>query len=546
MNFQSFKYSALIALIASLLFVPFLGQVHLFDWDEINFAECAREMLVTGDYFSVKINYLPFWEKPPVFIWMQVLSMKLFGVNEFAARFPNAICGIISLIVLFNIGKKIYDERFGILWAFIYASSFLPHFYFKSGIIDPWFNLFIFLGIHYFILFTNDQGIKKNLFFSAFFIGIAILTKGPVALLIIGLCAVVFLVVNRFKLFISIQNSVLFAFTVLAVGSIWFLLLFLTGNSSIIAEFFQYQVRLFNTQDAGHGGPFIYHWVVLLAGCFPLSVFALGGFKTSGYNTPFQKYFKSWMLILFWVVLVLFSIVKTKIVHYSSLCYFPLSFIATYYTYKLLSGEVKWSAWKSVLLFLIATVIGLALSVLPIVDKYKDKIIASGMIKDDFAEENLKANVQWSGVEWVFGLLLIAGTITGIVCMRKKKYSKAIVVIFTSSLITINLASFVIVPKIEPYSQGAAIEFYESLQGKDCYVETLGFKSYAHLFYSRKPLHSNLQNTNIDWLLNGEIDKDAYFVCKITSLEEVMTQHPQLKELYRKNGFVFFVRKKAE
>ncbi|MGL5888758.1 MAG: ArnT family glycosyltransferase, partial [Bacteroidia bacterium] len=71
--------------------MPFLGYAQLFDWDEINFAECAREMMVTGDYTTVQINFEPFWEKPPLFIWMQVLCMKVFGVNEFAARLPNAI-----------------------------------------------------------------------------------------------------------------------------------------------------------------------------------------------------------------------------------------------------------------------------------------------------------------------------------------------------------------------------------------------------------------------------------------------------------------------
>lgn len=158
MNFANLKYQLLIVLMALLLFVPFLGAVHLFDWDEINFAECAREMIATGNYFSVQINFQPFWEKPPLFIWMQALSMNIFGINEFAARLPNAICGIITLLVLFNISKKLYDVKFGLLWVLVYAGSFLPHFYFKSGIIDPWFNLFIFSGIYYFILF----GIKKK------------------------------------------------------------------------------------------------------------------------------------------------------------------------------------------------------------------------------------------------------------------------------------------------------------------------------------------------------------------------------------------------
>src|SRR4030042_6770053 len=101
MNLLNRKFfpELLIIISGAVLFIPFLGGVNLFDWDEINFAESAREMIVSGDYLTVQINYLPFWEKPPLFIWMQVLSMKLFGINEFAARFPNAICGIVSLLM---------------------------------------------------------------------------------------------------------------------------------------------------------------------------------------------------------------------------------------------------------------------------------------------------------------------------------------------------------------------------------------------------------------------------------------------------------------
>ena len=56
----------LIAVVAALLFFHSLGNVPLFDWDEINFAEAAREMLVTGNYSRVQINFQPFWEKPPL------------------------------------------------------------------------------------------------------------------------------------------------------------------------------------------------------------------------------------------------------------------------------------------------------------------------------------------------------------------------------------------------------------------------------------------------------------------------------------------------
>ena len=141
---QILKNEFTIALLAAILFIPFLGNVHLFDWDEINFAESAREMIASGNYFAVQINFTRFTEKPPLFFWMQVLSMKVFGVNEFSARFPNAICGIITLVVLFRIGKQIFNEHFARIWVMVYLGTFVTFLYFKSGIIDPCFNLFIF------------------------------------------------------------------------------------------------------------------------------------------------------------------------------------------------------------------------------------------------------------------------------------------------------------------------------------------------------------------------------------------------------------------
>ena len=97
-----------------------------------------------------------------------------------------------------------------------------------------------------------------------------------------------------------------------------------------MVAFFWRQVAMLTTEDAGHGGFFGYHFVVLLIGCFPASVFAAAGIAapTRVTGDADRNDHRRWMVILFWVVLILFSIVKTKIVHYSSLCYFPLTYLA--------------------------------------------------------------------------------------------------------------------------------------------------------------------------------------------------------------------------
>lgn len=538
----------LLVLLGALLFFPFLGRVHLFDWDEINFAECAREMIMAKQYFLVTINYLPFWEKPPLFIWMQVACMKALGVGDYAARLPDAICGIATLLLLYNVGKTIKDRRFAMLWVMAYVGSILPFFYFKSGIIDPWFNFFIFAGIYFFARFRMQRKklvpgkALKLITLSALCIGLGVMTKGPVALLIFTLSIIVYWLFARRKAIASFGQITLFGVVFLAVGGAWFIAAALTGHMNTLVEFVQYQIRLLNTQDAGHGGPFYFHVPILLFGCFPASIFAIRGMimKKDG-DEKFNE-MRLWMGILFWVVLILFSVVKTKIIHYSSLCYYPLTFFAALAAYKMIYENQPWKKWMSWGLAFTGGIIAIALTGLPIVAMHKEAIINSGIIKDPFAEANFQANVNWTYWDCSGGIFLLLGIITCINFASKKKLRWGIVAVFLTTLITTEITLVFSAPKIEQYTQQAAIDFYQGLSNKDVYVNTLGYKSFAQYFYSNERPWTNPHCTDMDWLLKGPIDKPTFFVSKINRVEGYKKQYPQLKELYRKNGFVFLER----
>ena len=572
----SLRHQLIIVAAAALLFVPFLGRVHLFDWDEVNFAECAREMLVTGDYGTVRINYEPFWEKPPLFIWMQAASMELFGVSEFAARLPNALCGILTLLLLFRIGSKIYDKQFALLWVLAYAGSLMPHFYFKSGIIDPWFNLFIFLGIWRFTLYMQyaggpgTQGFwNKDIALSALFIALAVLTKGPVALLVFGLCFVVWRLLKRAPL-MRWKHFGLYVLAAGFVGGVWFLILAAQGRAHIIVDFIVYQIRLFNTEDAGHGGPFYYHWIVLLIGCFPASIPAIPGLFRGGADTTMERGMKRSMRVLFWVVLILFSIVKTKIVHYSSLCWFPLTYLAAYAAYKMINGQLHWKKWMSGLFIGIASVLALAFTLLPFIEQYKHRLVESALIKDPFAIDSLLRPVDWGGYEFVTGILLLLGAGSALWGLYRKRYLPAFYILFGATLVTTNLAALLLAPRVEQYSQAPAIRFFKEAAKQNVYSESLGYKSYAQFFYGRRqpgiaqnPLYlkwraaqsagflepqgaASVSENEIrlqrEWMLRGEIDRPAWFACRNTAAEEMRKAYPHLKEVRREGGFVFFAR----
>jgi 4-amino-4-deoxy-L-arabinose transferase-like glycosyltransferase len=534
-----YKNQILILIIGIIIYLPFLGIVHLFDWDEINFAESAREMLISGNYLDVQINFAQFWEKPPLFIWMQAGAMKIFGINEFAARFPNAICGIVTLLAVFNTGKKFRDEKFGWIWLMTYACSILPFLYFKSGIIDPWFNLFIFLGITNFIYYLNSgEHRNRDLVLSAFLLGLAVLTKGPAAVLIFGLSLFVYLVFVRFRIQTSIKDVLVFLLILSFTGGFWFILQIFNGNYGIIRDFIVYQIRLFKTKDAGHGGFLLYHFVVVFAGVFPASVFAIFNLFKKDEDLNGDTTFSIWMQILLFVVLILFTIVSTKIVHYSSLAYFPLTFIASVYIRKIISGEVHTGRMLRYLITFISFIYGSFVVALAYIDILKDRIIARGWIKDGFAIGNLDATGGWMPYDIIPGVLFILLCFWFVTRFARDPL-RSIRGVFISTLLFIFITMAEITPKIEAYSQRAAIEFYQSVAGEDAYITTIGFKSYAHLFYAKVSPPKNRSVYEKGWLLTGKIDKPVYVICKINRKERYLREYPDLKIISEKNGFVF-------
>jgi 4-amino-4-deoxy-L-arabinose transferase-like glycosyltransferase len=513
---QSNLYLGIIILSGILFFIPFLGRVHLFDWDEINFAESAREMIVTGNYHRVQINFQPFWEKPPFFFWLQVGAMKLFGINEFAARFPNAIFGIITLITFFLIGKKYKSPRFGFIWAISYLGTFLPHLYFKSGIIDPVFNYFIFLGVYFMYLdLSGKYYVNKYLYvaLSGLFIGLATLTKGPVGLLVFLISFFIYFLFTRFKNFPHIKKIITFIFFFTLICLLWFGEEIMKHGFWFLKEFLAYQVDLFLHPVASHGEPFYYHFVVVFIGCFPISIIAWP--VMFGKKVDVTKDFSRLMKILFWTVMILFSITTTKIVHYSSLTYMPLAFMAACYLDWLIVNRQKMKISLLVLIGLMGFVFSFLLAALPYVANHHELILP--YLKDPFAKASLNVNVHWSGFESYIGILYFIFVLFAVFLFTKKQNWKALLFLFYSTAVCLFIYLLAVVPKIEKYSQGPAIEFYKTLQGKDVYVWPIGFKSYAQYFYAKKPASPVYGEADEKFLLQGNIQKPAYFVVKITN-----------------------------
>jgi 4-amino-4-deoxy-L-arabinose transferase-like glycosyltransferase len=552
---------ALIAAIATFSFIPWLGRLHLFDWDEINFAEAAREMLVTGDYRRVQIGFQPFAEKPPLFMWVQALSMRIFGIGEFAARLPNAIVGIITLVGIYLLGRRLVDRRFGLWWALAFGGSLLPNLYFRSGIIDPFFNLLIFAGIVALFEFEHQRqthGLSQwaLLLIAGISIGLAVLTKGPAGLLLPGLTWVAVAGSGKREAAggkpLPIIPMLVWVVIAGIVAAPWYVLAAQQGtgasSGNFVSAFVARQLELLRTGVAGHTGPWYFHFIVLALGCFPASVFAVSALGRFVEDPPKVRDFRLWMISLLIVVLVVFSLVQTKIVHYSSLAYFPITFLAA-----LALTDVKRAWWPrystpaAVVIGLLWAVVFLALPVvgLMIADNQLDPMRVT---PDPFVRAVLAVPVGSSPLDLVVGGAYLAAIVVALSVLRRRKDEKQFaVILFAATAIIVPLALVRIAPKIERYTQATPIAFYESLRGCDCYIAPLGFKSYAHLFYARISPVNSARAARVapdhfeEWLLSGPIDRTAYFVSKIDKADRWRSR-PGLQVISERNGFVFFRR----
>ncbi|MBN1600587.1 MAG: glycosyltransferase family 39 protein [Chitinispirillaceae bacterium] len=539
---KTWFHYGLLVILGALFFFPALGNVHLFDWDEINFAEASREMIETGNYMRVTINYEPFWEKPPLFFWLQTLSMKALGVSEFSARFVNALFGIVTMLVVFSIGKKLYDYRFGLLWALNFPASFLPHVFFKSGIIDPVFNLFIFLGLTCIAWALLAEKKKQRVIMFALagaVTGFAVLAKGPVAFLLIALVMSVYWALQRFKLFFTLKDLLSFTASLLFVTFVFYGIETLFHGTWFIKEFIRYQIRLFSTGDAGHGRPFYFHFLVTLFGCFPASFFAIRSFIKRDEPENRQQLFNRLVIILFWVVMILFSIVKTKTVLYASLTWFPVTYLSALHMYGMVTNKFKWNRALQASLVVFSVIIAIAITAFPFVLINKNAIMP--FIKDKFAVACLSNPVVWTGWESFVGVFFFGILLCALILIGKKRFVPGFVVLMAASVFCVHSFLVVFTPGIEQYSQGGPIAFYKEHSNEDVYIRSL-FKSYADLYYGKKKPGLHPKSYDREWLLRGDIDKPVYFVGRIHQDREYSKPEYKLKRLKTEYGFVYYRR----
>jgi len=486
----------IITVLALLVFLPGLGLTPLFDWDELNFAESAREMHFTGNLYYVQVGFEPFWEKPPLFIWLQSFFLALFGDHTFVYRLPNALAGIVTVNLAYHIGYYLARRTLGVFWALAMAFTFAPLLYFKSGIIDPVFNLFIFLSIWHWYRITRCESENSrphwHYFLVGLFIGLAALTKGQVAFLLLGLVALIITAyrgqwqdVFSTRIFIALMGCVL------VVGT-WVLQVYNHLGPHFFDTFISYQLELVKGQIPWHNQPWFYHVVVLLFLCSPSAALAIPYLFQRGEDDFGLESWHATMRTLFWVVLIVFSIVTTKIIHYSSLCWFPLTYFAGYHTY-LIHTNRGHNHWIQKLTLLV-TALGLlsVMILLPVVFGLESTPEWSLPYLDSFAKGLIAEHQPWGFVTLIPAMMMLLLVFPWLIKNFLQTQWHPGKLFIGMGAVALS-AYFFLLPAAESLLQNELTTTVQTQTNQPAqYVETHGFRSYA-LYYHGKLKPAQMQ-----------------------------------------------------
>ncbi|MBS0261435.1 MAG: glycosyltransferase family 39 protein [Planctomycetes bacterium] len=152
----------IIAVAAAVYFVG-LGGTRLWDDDETYFAQTAREMYERGDWIVPWFNQTLFAHKPPFMYWMMIAGYHLFGVGEFASRFPSALFGIASALLVWRLGRILYSPRAG-YWAGIILSTSLNYVVIaRAATCDAELLFFCTLSLYVFVRATAQRRVLSGI-----------------------------------------------------------------------------------------------------------------------------------------------------------------------------------------------------------------------------------------------------------------------------------------------------------------------------------------------------------------------------------------------
>lgn len=260
-------------IVSALLFLLNLDIPGLTDRDEGSNAEAAREMLESGHWISPTLNYEPRFAKPAFAYWLIASSYRVFGVNEFAARFPSALFGITLILLQYLFVTRLAGASIGLSAALMLLLNIEIITIGRLVLTDSVLMFSTTLAVYSFWLGLYGHGRERHLIWLFYVsMAVALLTKGPVGLIIPLLGVIPYLTFTREWSRFKERGSPLAGSALLvALGAPWYMAMFVIHGSTYAESAQANTIGRFLSVLEGHGGTILFYVPVLFFGFFPWS-----------------------------------------------------------------------------------------------------------------------------------------------------------------------------------------------------------------------------------------------------------------------------------
>jgi len=292
-----------------------LGSYGLAETSEARYAEISREMLYSGDYLNPELLGIFHFHKPPMAYYITTLGYRIFGITEFGARFFLQVAIVLQLLLVYGITNLLYKNRkIAYMSALVYFAMPIVLISSRNLTADAYLTTFI-LGSIYCWQYYTSIGQLTYLYLFYWMVALALLTKGPVALLFILTYIIVYKLIFKCSSKINLHHLLGFVLC-LVIGSSWYIMV-VKGNPGLWGYFIEKQLlSRMAFKSFNRAKPFWFYIPIIFALVLPWWGLILHIFKKKGKRVTIIGRENKLLLISSVFLVLIFSVFKTKLIMY--------------------------------------------------------------------------------------------------------------------------------------------------------------------------------------------------------------------------------------
>ena len=428
----------LLFLIPLILLTLNLAGAPLFDVDEGAFSEATREMFVRHDFISTWLNGEPRFDKPILIYWLQAIPVTLAGVGEWSFRLPSALAAALWATALGLFAWRRSGREAGWLATVVAASSLGVFVIGRAATADALLNLWLTLTMldgwrH---LESRDKAPLRRMYL---WIGLGVLTKGPIALAIPAVVTLLYCLSRRdLGAWLRASFDPLGWLILIAVAAPWYAAIYAVHGQAFIDGFImKHNVGRFTGPMEGHGGSLFYYLLIVPILLLPWTSLLVRSLKEAKRDSGDALRRFLWIWCSF--VLIFFSFSGTKLPHYALYGCSPLFLLIAHHRERLKNGFLT---------LLPALLLLALLAALPVL---LERLIAAGAVKDAYYLAQLARAPEVAGASYLIACLAALALVVALLFARAVPAWKRLAV---SAIATSLLLSTVVTPFVGDLLQG--------------------------------------------------------------------------------------------